>query len=152
MTWNVTGAIDGNEATGWAVLPQSNKQHEAIFETTADVGAAGGSTLTFEMVQQFPDGTHTLGKFRFSVTKSKRPLTLQKLPADITAAFTVAAEQRNAEQKATILKYFQSLDSEYQRLKKDVQLSEDQIKNRRLTGMQDLAWALINNPAFLFNR
>ena len=25
------------------------------------------------------------------------------------------------------------------------------IKNKRLTAAQDLAWALINNPAFLFN-
>lgn len=150
--WNVTGAIDGNETTGWAVMPAFNKPHEAIFETTADVGDAGGSVLTMALTQQYPDGTHTLGHFRISVTKSKRPVGIQRLAAHIAAALAVSAEQRNEEQKAKIAMHFQSLDSEYQRLKAEVQRGEEQIKNRRLIGMQDLAWALINNPAFLFNR
>lgn len=36
-------------------------------------------------------------------------------------------------------------------LQKDVVQSEKQIKNERLTAAQDLTWALINTPAFLFN-
>jgi hypothetical protein len=32
------------------------------------------------------------------------------------------------------------------------QNAEQPADNRRLSGVQDLAWALINNPAFLFNR
>jgi hypothetical protein len=37
-------------------------------------------------------------------------------------------------------------------LKKDMEFSTQQVANKRLTAAQDLAWALINNPAFLFNR
>ena len=31
-------------------------------------------------------------------------------------------------------------------------LSAKLIENKRLTGVQDLSWALINTPSFLFNR
>ena len=36
-------------------------------------------------------------------------------------------------------------------LKRAIKLSTRQLENRRLTVAQDIAWALINNPAFLFN-
>jgi hypothetical protein len=36
-------------------------------------------------------------------------------------------------------------------LRRDAELSRTQLQNKRLTAAQDLAWALINNPAFLFN-
>ena len=41
---------------------------------------------------------------------------------------------------------------ELARLRRAAQLSAKQLENARLTFAQDLAWALINNPAFLFNR
>ncbi len=37
------------------------------------------------------------------------------------------------------------------RFRKDLEMSARQAKNPRLTAAQDLTWALINNPAFLFN-
>ena len=37
-------------------------------------------------------------------------------------------------------------------LRKDVALSNQQLERKRLTATQDLAWALINTPSFLFNR
>jgi hypothetical protein len=36
-------------------------------------------------------------------------------------------------------------------LRRDAELSQQQMANQRLTAAQDLAWALINSPAFLFN-
>ena len=44
------------------------------------------------------------------------------------------------------------LDPILVQLRLDSQASKQQIANKRLTVVQDLTWALINNPAFLFNR
>ena len=43
------------------------------------------------------------------------------------------------------------LDTRLVRLRQDVEQSKAQVANKRLTGVQDLAWALMNTPAFLFN-
>ena len=37
------------------------------------------------------------------------------------------------------------------RLRNDVRLSTEQVKHNRIIAAQDLTWALINSPAFLFN-
>ncbi len=43
------------------------------------------------------------------------------------------------------------IDSKLVQFRLDAIASAKQLENKRLTGAQDLAWALINNPAFLFN-
>jgi hypothetical protein len=43
------------------------------------------------------------------------------------------------------------VDPQLARLQRAVELSSGQLQNSRLTTAQDLAWALINSPAFLFN-
>lgn len=44
------------------------------------------------------------------------------------------------------------VEPQLERLERAVRLSEEQLQNIRLTMAQDLAWALINSPSFLFNR
>jgi hypothetical protein len=44
------------------------------------------------------------------------------------------------------------IDPKLMQLRADAEMSTKQLGNKRLTGAQDLAWAIINNPAFLFNR
>ncbi len=43
------------------------------------------------------------------------------------------------------------LDPKLVQLREDVAASTKQLENKRLTGAQDLVWALVNNPSFLFN-
>ena len=42
-------------------------------------------------------------------------------------------------------------DARITQLRQDMSYSVQQAANRRLTAAQDLAWALVNSPAFLFN-
>lgn len=44
------------------------------------------------------------------------------------------------------------VDAALLQLRRDYELSGRQMERRRLTAVQDLTWALINTPAFLFNR
>jgi hypothetical protein len=150
--FSAAGVIDGNPNTGWAIDPQAGQDHTIILETKDNVAHAGGTRLEFTLQQNFPDGKHTLGKFRLSATTSKRPLRLDGPPAEIAAVLETPAEKRTAEQKAALANYHRGLDPQYARIAAQAREAEELEKNKRLGGAQDLAWALINNPAFLFNR
>ncbi|MBK96476.1 MAG: hypothetical protein CMJ79_12330 [Planctomycetaceae bacterium] len=150
--YSVGMAIDGNPNTGWAIAGQQGKSHTAIFQTDGDVGFAGGGLLTVKILQNFTDNLHQLGKFRVSVSDSIRPVTLNNLPEDLAALLKIPADQRNDEQKAQLRAKYIETDREYSQLAAIVAAAKPQYDNKRLTGLQDLAWALINNPAFLFNR
>ena len=59
----------------------------------------------------------------------------------------IAAQARIERSKAPV-----AIDPLLERLRADLVQSDLQIKNERLTAAEDLVWALINSPAFLFNR
>jgi hypothetical protein len=80
-----------------------------------------------------------LRKRRFAHVASQRPLPEDPGVAERRAAITRAEEPVK-------------LDPRLVQLRADVEQSKAQLANQRLTGVQDLAWALINTPAFLFNR
>jgi len=149
--YNISSAIDGNLGTGWAVAPQFNKTHTATIETAADVDHPEGNQLVVTMTFNF-DETHSIGKFRIRLTDSPRPLNSEALPADLAALLAIPAAERSDEQKAALTAKYRATDSTW----KDLIARAEQLKlinaNKRLAGVQDLAWALINNPAFLFNR
>ena len=92
-----------------------------------------------------------LGKFRLSLTQSPRPLRIDALPEELAQAIKVPADQRNDAQREVIYRQFTKGDRTLADLEASVKRSAEQLKNRRLSGVQDLAWALINNAAFLFN-
>lgn len=146
-------AIDGNAqgSSGWALMPKFGEPHTAIFETSQDVGHTGGTLLTFTLDQQF-GGQHTIGRFRISVTAAKRPLSLQGPPAPIAAILAIASDARTPEQKAELTKHFRSMDGDLAALERLATAAANQPDAYRLLGAQDLAWALLNSPAFLFNR
>lgn len=193
--YNVTTAIDGIDVingNGWAISPQGGKDHVATFDVEEATGHDGGTILTFHLDQNYQNAGFILGKFRISVTSTPVPTLVQGTPENIEKILVVPEQFRSEEQKAELLKYYQSIeprlkklqvafnssnqprpinpelkklqehlakvseplpvDPDLRQLREDVELSTSQLKNARLTAAQDLTWALINSPAFLFNR
>jgi len=87
---------------------------------------------------------HFLNQFRDYQTQ-KKTLANAKKPLPIDPQL-VALETKHVNAQNPI-----TLDPKLIQLRRDSDLSAKQLTNKRLTAAQDLAWALINSPAFLFN-
>ena len=148
-TFEVAKAIDGNVGTGWALAPETGKSHTAIFAFDKPLDAKDGLTITIKLDQRFGTG-HTLGKFRFSLTNDAKPKLNPTVAKDLLAIVDIPAEKRTPEQKQRMRNEYIGKDGEYRRLQMAIPMAPP--SDPRSVGAQDLAWALMNTPAFLFNR
>lgn len=134
----VANLFDGKPETGWAIVPEIGRAHTAVLELATDSPRGKGTLLVLTLDQPY-GGRHTLGRFRISVTDAPRPVRHHGLPDDVAAALATAPEARDAAQLEAIHAHF-------------VRAHPELAHGIRLAATQDLAWALANSPAFLFNR
>ncbi|MCE9557051.1 MAG: DUF1549 and DUF1553 domain-containing protein [Planctomycetes bacterium] len=144
--------LDGNQETGWAIQPQTGKNHALIVETKQDLGGEGNLNLAVRLSQQHVDKKHALGRFRVSLTTAPRPLVQDNLPPKLAEALAIEPAKRTAEQQQGLTDYFRRDEKRLSQLRSQVAQLEQAAANPRLVAAQDLAWALINSPAFIFNR
>lgn len=149
-TFEIAKAIDNNPGTGWAIDPQQGRDHVAVFELKDKVSIPGGAALTFTLQQLFPGKDHNIGRLRLSVTTMPPPVLLQAVPENIAQILRIPAGKRTPDQKNGLTGFYQSTDANLARLRQE--LGEHSVPvNARALGAQDLVWALMNTPEFLFN-
>ena len=146
--WDVGGAIDNNLASGWAVSPEFGQRHAALFELKKPLLMAKKRNLMFRFDQRFGQD-HSIGKFRLSATDDPNPRLAGTVPANIAAILKVEPDKRTPKQNRMMMAAYIAQDEKYQELK--AKLMDVPPKDARVLGARDLAWALINSPAFLFN-
>jgi hypothetical protein len=158
----------------------------------APTAFSDGVSLIIELVQNYQDGQHALGRFRLLATDERQPFRLHGIPADVAHGVGIPPQQRSDAQREVLASYLRQRDAKYQelaarveqlasqpppvdrqmqrlqaelataqqpieldprlvQLRSEIKMSSEQLAQRRLTAAQDLAWALINSPAFLFN-
>ena len=77
---DVRGAVDGNPRTSWAVWPQVNKDHAAVFELAKRAGGGAATRLTICLSNHyFGVQDHNLGRFRLSFTNDRAPLQTMRI-------------------------------------------------------------------------
>lgn len=112
----VSGAVDNNRGTGWAIAPRDGVavDQAAIFTTVNDAGFSEGTIFTAALEQQYRE-SFTVGRFRISVTRSPRALV--QLPGAIRAALKTPADQRTEAQQSQLLEYYGAIDAKMRELK-----------------------------------
>ena len=118
-----------------------------IWHDAEDIEHQRGFSITVD--QRFGTG-HNIGKFRLSLTGDKQPKIGSPIAADVLAILDTPVEKRTPQQKEKIKGMFIAQDAEYARLQREIPIAPP--ADPRAVGAQDLTWALMNTPAFLFNR
>jgi mono/diheme cytochrome c family protein len=123
--WPAAKAIDADatSASGWAIAPQVNQRHVAVFQAANPVGGEAGTRLTFTLAQLF-GGQHTIGRFRISATTAARPV--QALPGAIAEILATAPDARTAEQAAALAAHYRAKAAELRDLRNQVAAVEAQ--------------------------
>ena len=142
-------AVDGNLTTGWAVSPRFGQDNAALFKFDKPVSGPAGVYFTVVLDQRYGQ-KHVIGKFRLSVTTDPNPKLASSLTPETLAMLETPADKRTPAQKDMLRLMYLSQDKEYARLLLDA--ANPPPADARVLGAQDLVWALINTPAFLFNR
>jgi mono/diheme cytochrome c family protein len=104
----ITGAIDGNPATGWAIAERTGQDHVAVFQV--DGAPAGEDTIITVQLVQRHGAAHNLGRFRLSATNKPRPVRANDgIPQPILKILAIAPEKRNAEQQQALSAHFRTI-------------------------------------------
>ncbi|MBM3880025.1 MAG: DUF1553 domain-containing protein [Verrucomicrobia bacterium] len=112
-------AIDGNPKTGWAIGPRFGQRHFLIARLREPVGYAGGTRLGFRM-DHYHGNSHTLGRFRLSVTTVADPEALWPLDPDVRAVLTVPAAERTADQGRALADHYRTVSPAVRRLEREL--------------------------------
>ncbi len=96
-------AIDGSNATGWSVNPQTAHGQVIIFETVQALSPEG--KLAFSLVQHHGK-EHTVARFRILATTSAPPFTADLMPPEIARALAMPATQRPIDLARDVAKFY----------------------------------------------
>jgi hypothetical protein len=98
-----------SDATGWAIAPQFDKPHQAVFLAAAPVAVAKETLLTFTLEQKSKLEQHLLGRFRLSVTTDKNVTSRLGLPAEVLAIVDTPSDKRTPEQQAKLAAHYRTV-------------------------------------------
>ena len=93
------------KGTGWAILNEVGKPHEAVFETAKPIGDDGGTNLSFTLEFQSQFAQHSIGKLRLSVTTAPEP-SRGAIPKNVREALAVVSAKRTAAQNEMIAAHY----------------------------------------------
>jgi len=124
--WDVSGAIDGQAKSGWAIGPQFRQSHWAVFRLKQSVTIPAGTRLRFQLQQRFGNA-RTLGRFRISaVTRISDDSSAVSDPA-LARILRRPSSEWTPEDRAQLLKFQSDKDKVYSGLQRKISAQKKQL-------------------------
>lgn len=136
---------DGNHSLGRFRISVTDSELPASFGLPTDVEAI----LLTDPAKHTEEQAARLLAYRKE--QDEKLKTLQQALAEAQQPVPEDATLADLQSQLAAAKQPIPVDAKLRQLEHDISLSSEQLENRRLTAVQDLVWALINSPAFLYN-
>ena len=107
--WDVKGAIDGIEKTGWAISTQMGKNHQASFRLNKPFPNKDAGRLRVELAQLY-GSRHVIGRFRIMAVTGEKSDDFA--PENVRKAILTDASKRNDSQRKLLADHFTKTDPE----------------------------------------
>jgi hypothetical protein len=104
---------------GWAIWGDVDSQHEVVLETAPLETDSRETSVEFR-IGQLHDDSHSLGRFRISVTDAARPVVVDRLPGPVQEVVAVGRDQRTEDQQRTLLNFFTESNVRVAQLEREI--------------------------------
>ncbi|MDA0765913.1 MAG: PSD1 and planctomycete cytochrome C domain-containing protein [Verrucomicrobia bacterium] len=147
--WEVSGLIDGNPKTGWAIASQFGQPHWATVKLAQAVPAGPDTTFVFTLEQNFGQG-RTIGCLRLSAMSDSAGLGA--LPKDIATILRKPAAKRSKKEHGKLTAHFTKSNPELDAL--ELELSRLTKRRAAIQPAQSLVMVEMEEPrkTFITNR
>jgi len=137
--FSAAAAIDGKDATGWAVSPQMGRDHWITLIAKQPI--SGEATPWLQLVLAQNQGQqHTIGRFRIMAVTGHDPLF--GIPPAVREVLAIENAKRTPEQSASLLEYYIGQDSKAQDLLTQRKKLQERLATKPLMKVRVLAQRL----------
>lgn len=123
-SYPVANALKLSAASGWAILPEVGKSHEAIFEPEQPIEVNGPAKLTFTLSFNSQFAQHEIGRFRISITTSDAPGEREMPPENLRAVLKSDPAQWTDAQHQEVMAYYRTIAPLLQRVRDELAAAE----------------------------
>ena len=104
-SFDIAAALGKDPKTGWAILPEVGKPHEAVFQLAKPLAVVVGEKVKLTLGFQSPHVQHNIGRFRITTTGDARPADNWLTP-HLRTLLAVPAKDRTPDQKNAVMAYY----------------------------------------------
>jgi len=108
--WDVAGLIDSLPETGWGILPQVGKAHQATVQFVHPIAADQPRRVTITLAHDYTGGNHAVGRFRFQAMVGESEDSIA--PANLRNLVKIGAEKWTGEDREKIVEWLGQTDPE----------------------------------------